>query len=612
MRTTMSAAGQKRSRSPSPSASQAAPVVEAVLAPPPSHPLNVEPLIGETLASLVGPSTFAAPPVLPPAASPTTPAHAAAPPPPDPPLSADQAAVLDLVRQGHNVFLTGVAGTGKSFLLKRIVREAVEKYGPDCVGVTASTGIAAYLIRGCTLHGWAGIGLGVDSETMLTAIIKKSPGALSRWQDARLLIIDEISMLSGELLDKLNAVAQNVRKNNKVFGGIPVLLCGDFAQLPPVAGGSWSREDIEAVPGADIGAELAKPTYARNPASFAFEAKCWGALVTHKCMLTTVHRQKEDKQFINLLSSLRLGRVPTNASSILSSGGALVSVGLSQGIKPTYVFPCNSQVDAMNKEELEKLAGDAVTYVAEDAMAKPEYDRYLFTLQDGCPAGKRIDLKIGAVVILLQNIDTSQGLVNGARGVVVDFAGHVAPGVQTGPLGAAIPAPFRIPLSHPTCPIVQFFDSAGQKGREIVIGPALFTLELGEEVMATRTQLPLRLAYAITVHKSQGQTLDRIRVECTGIFENGQLYTALSRAVSLDRLQTLSFKHVHVKAHPKVLAFYAGDFYKPGVNAVGGRPAPPAPAAPPVAQAPPPPGEDSWEDSAQFLSSALMMVGGGV
>ncbi|XP_062353528.1 ATP-dependent DNA helicase PIF1 [Cinclus cinclus] len=430
-------------------------------------------------------------------------------------LSAEQEAVLGAVRSGKSIFFTGsagegprrlssaprgkswpltscfsLAGTGKSFLLKRIVGSLP----PNITYATASTGVAACHIGGTTLHAFAGIGSGKAPLEQCIQLAER-PGVRQHWLACQHLIIDEISMVDGRFFDKLEAVARAVRKRDEPFGGIQLIICGDFLQLPPVC---KANEEIK----------------------FCFQAKSWRKCIHINMELTEVRRQS-DKTFVSLLSAIRLGRCTEEVTRQLMQTAAHKSER--DGILATRLCTHKDDVEITNERRLQQLPGEVHVFEALDS------DPMLVKLIDAqCPVGGRVELKLGAQVMLAKNLDVSQGLVNGARGVVVGFESE-----QKG-----------LPKVRFLCGVTQLI----KMEKWIIKGPS--------GVHLSRQQLPLKLAWAISIHKSQGMSLDCVEISLSRVFESGQAYVALSRARSLAGLRVLDFDPKVVRADPAVLQFY--------------------------------------------------------
>ncbi|XP_027538818.1 ATP-dependent DNA helicase PIF1 isoform X1 [Neopelma chrysocephalum] len=413
-------------------------------------------------------------------------------------LSAEQEAVLGAVRSGKSIFFTGCAGTGKSFLLKRIVGSLP----PNVTYATASTGVAACHIGGTTLHAFAALlssplpGIGSGKAPLEQCIqLAERPGVRQHWLACQHLIIDEISMVDGKFFDRLEAVARVVRKRDEPFGGIQLIICGDFLQLPPVC-------------------------KANEETKFCFQAKSWRKCIHINMELTEVRRQT-DKAFVSLLSAIRLGRCTEEVTRQLMQTATNRSER--DGILATRLCTHKDDVEITNERRLQQLSGELHVFEALDS------DPMLVKLIDAqCPVGGRVELKLGAQVMLAKNLDVSQGLVNGARGVVVGFESE-----QKG-----------LPKVRFLCGVTQVI----RKEKWVFKGPS--------GVHLSRQQLPLKLAWAISIHKSQGMSLDCVEISLSRVFESGQAYVALSRARSLAGLRVLDFDPKVVRADPSVLQFY--------------------------------------------------------
>ncbi|KAL1377699.1 hypothetical protein pipiens_016089 [Culex pipiens pipiens] len=415
-------------------------------------------------------------------------------------LNEQQKAVLEACKSGRSLFFTGSAGTGKSYLLRKII----STLPPDGTVATASTGVAACLIGGTTLHSFAGIGSG-EAALQRCYEMASRPASASIWRKCKRLVIDEISMVDGDYFEKIEAVARYVRKNDKPFGGIQLILCGDFFQLPPVV-----KQD-----------KLSRNAYSQNPdqeplVRFCFSTKAWKECVQYCYELTEVHRQK-DQSFVSILNSIRIGRVTTEIRDRLAAT-AKQNVNF-EGILATQLCSHTSHADTINQSKLNNLTGEEKTFHAIDS------DSHMTqTLDQQVQAPGKLTLKIGAQVMLLKNLNIAEGLVNGARGVVLNY-------VQ----------------GYPT---VQF------KKRQLLVKPEKWSIKTAGGLVVTRAQLPLKLAWAFSIHKSQGLTLDCVEMSLSKVFEAGQAYVALSRAQSLESLRVLDFDSKQVWASPQVLEFY--------------------------------------------------------
>ncbi|XP_067423968.1 ATP-dependent DNA helicase PIF1 isoform X2 [Emydura macquarii macquarii] len=352
-------------------------------------------------------------------------------------LSQEQSIVLSAVLSGKNIFITGSAGTGKSYLLKKIVGSLP----PKSTYATASTGVAACHIGGTTLHAFAGIGSGKAPLDQCIELAQRT-GVRQHWLSCQHLIIDEISMVEDKFFDKLEAVARAVRKRDDPFGGIQLIICGDFLQLPPVSKGNEETK-------------------------FCFQAKSWRKCIHMNMELTEVRRQA-DKSFISLLRAIRLGRCTDEVTRQLRQ--TVTNRIERDGILATRLCTHKDDVELTNEKRLQQLPGEMHSYEAVDS------DPMLVKAIDAqCPVGHCIELKPGAQVILTKNLDVSRGLVNGARGVVVEF--------ETDGNG--------LPRVRFLCGVTEVI----RLERWVFKGPA--------GIYLSRQQLPLKLAWAISIHKSQ-------------------------------------------------------------------------------------------------------------
>ena len=417
-------------------------------------------------------------------------------------LNAAQQRVFDLVIDDRkNVFLTGQGGVGKTYLIRKITTELKKrkiKYG-----VTASTGTAARLIRGSTLHSYTGIRKGEGSAEELYRLVQDSKNAMRNWKRTEVLVIDEISMISADLLDKLEYIARKVRQSQAVFGGIQVLLSGDFLQLPPVDG---------------------------NP---CYKAACWFKLVPwrQQIELRKIIRQT-DRHVQAALSQIRRGRVDENTRKLLQSRVNVV-VG-SQKIKPTRLLSLRNSVAMINSRELDKIRQELHVFKAEDTLSwqgasQKQLDMAQDRLDKVLQAPRVLSLKVGAQVMFIKN-EPSQGLVNGSRGVVIGY--------------------------EDDCPVVKFMNK-----KELTIEKHTWRTKLTFGAFATRKQFPLLLAWAVTIHKSQGATLDVVEVDLTNCFAAGQAYVALSRVKNFKHLcirvkNGSSINFDAIQANPEIRDYY--------------------------------------------------------
>jgi ATP-dependent DNA helicase PIF1 len=431
-------------------------------------------------------------------------------------MNPQQRAAFDAIVAGKSIFLTGPGGTGKSFLLQNLHEQF--KAGKKVLAVTAMTGCAAVLIGpfAKTLHSWAGIGLGRGEIEAIASSVATDKRKGPRWRKTSCLVIDEVSMMTPGLLQLLDAVGQKARKNPKPFGGLQVVFVGDFYQLPPV-----SRE---------------------GPSSFAFDSPLWNQIVQETHFLTEIVRQK-DPVFQQILNEARVGELTPESYEILESRKTME--WKRQEIKPTLLFTKNTDVTTINENQLRKLPGEEMVFVAKTYAPpgmKPDMAQMLADkLDKDAPYEVELRLKDRAQVMLLKqfyeekedakgnkSLAPIHGLVNGSRGVVTGFS-----------------------LSGN--PVVKFLN-----GRTVTVGPACWSSDETEDAVK-REQIPLRVAYALTIHKAQGASLDSALVDVgPSTFECGQAYVALSRVRNLDAVFIFEIAPKAFRAHPAVKAFYQG------------------------------------------------------
>lgn len=423
-------------------------------------------------------------------------------------MTPEQEKIISAAEAGYNLFFTGSAGVGKSFILRHLITVLQRLHGQDGVFVTGSTGVAATHIGGTTVHSFAGFGIATDINEAMKRVRKKigkSHPNMERWANCKVLIIDEISMISPEFFSLLDQVGKRVRKvPDKPFGGIQVIVTGDFLQLPPV------NKDSTA------------------SAGMLFDCKAWKDCMELSILLTKVHRQKNIDD-IELLQHVRLGSITDADDATLR---ARMNAKLTDnGILPTRVYTHNRDVQSENNLELAKLKGPSEKFGAHDSGS----DKFaLDSLKKSCLAPDVLELKIGAQVMLLKNLAPPL-LVNGSRGRVVGF--------------------YRELQADGTDKATQVrveFDN----GSSHLIGVDVWNVTKGYQVVATRKQIPLCLAWAITIHKCQGMTLDKMQVDISSCWEPGQAYVALSRCTALSGLSLLGYNRAKITSNPKVLEFY--------------------------------------------------------
>jgi len=466
-------------------------------------------------------------------------------------LSDEQRAVAKaVVDEGKSVFFTGSAGTGKSVLMRSIISQLRSKYKrePDRLAITASTGLAACVIEGTTLHSWAGIGLGKEPAPELVKKIKRNAKTKTKWLRTKVLIVDEISMVDGELFDKLEQIARALRNNGRPFGGIQLVVTGDFFQLPPVP----EKNQV---------------------AKFAFDAATWNTCIEHTILLTHVFRQK-DPEFANMLNEMRLGKL--TQPSINEFRKLARPLQFNDDVDATELFPTRGEVDGANNTRMQRLSGQAMTYAATDSGVSDLNVRNKILANFMAP--ENLTLKKGAQVMLIKNIDPQ--LVNGTLGKVLSFMDEATyatykddeetyrtayrEGMSDDEETKTAREKFnlaRFKNKEPGAvtrywPMVRFPLADGTT-RDMLCQPEEWKTESQQgEIVAKRVQVPLILAWALSIHKAQGQTLSRVKVDLGKVFERGQAYVALSRATSQAGLQVLRFDPKKVLVHPKVTSFY--------------------------------------------------------
>ena len=414
-------------------------------------------------------------------------------------LSIQQQKIVESYLNGDNVFISGGAGTGKSYLLNYLKKN----FSHLGLEITASTGIASINIGGSTIHSFAGIGLANHPIEQILANLKQTKFSKIRKRiiKTKTLAIDEISMISPELLEILDIVFREIRQSKKIFGGLQVLFFGDFLQLPPV---NKFNEKI----------------------SYCFNSKIWEDFNFKNFILTKAFRQS-DKDFIDILNNLRFGIVNLNDQKILESRVNIADQN--QSIKPTILTTHNDRVERINAKFMQNIANKEFEYKADFSGDLYKID----FLKKNCLAYQVLKLKIGAQVMMIKNTHQKEGVINGSLGIIRDFS------------------------PKKNYPIVEFANN-----KILTISPEEWNLEKFDhdtktiKIEALISQIPLILAWAITIHKSQGLTLDKISCDLSNVFSPGQSYVAISRVKTLSGLFIESINYNKIIADKNAVNFY--------------------------------------------------------
>ena len=406
---------------------------------------------------------------------------------------------LRIMKTGANVFLTGEPGAGKTYTINKYVaylRDSKIEHA-----ITASTGIAATHIGGMTIHSWSGIGIKESLNKYDLDKIATSEYICRRVRKTKVLIIDEISMLRAETLSMIDAVCREIKQNSEPFGGIQVILVGDFFQLPPIEKKNTEQKQTSFIE--------------EKQARFAYEANVWMHLSLMVCYISEQHRQ-DDNDFLDLLLAIRHNNFNEEHQDKIKSRY------VEKGNFPdniTKLFSHNLDVDKVNSEKLSRIEAESLKFDMKSTGSLP----LVMALKKGCLSPEILILKKGAVVMCTKN-NQKEHFVNGTLGTVVDFD----------------------PVSRN--PIIKT-----KNGRNILITPMDWAVEENGKIKAKITQIPLRLAWAMTVHKSQGMSMDAAVMDLSSVFEYGQGYVALSRVRRLDGLYLLGCNEHALKVHPQIL-----------------------------------------------------------
>jgi ATP-dependent DNA helicase PIF1 len=426
--------------------------------------------------------------------------------------------------QGKNIFITGPGGTGKTLLIKHIRQDAVRK-GFN-INVCALTGCAAILLdcKAKTLHSWASIGLGNGTIDQIIAKISRNRFAKANWKTTDILVVDEVSMMSQKLFELLDTIGKIIRRNTRPFGGIQLIFSGDFYQLPPVG----NKDEPETL-------------------KFCFESPLWSqtfALENH-IQLTKIFRQS-DPVYQKILNQIREGRLKRSSNELLLKN-VQRELPKDLTITPTKLYPTRNKVDNINTTEMTKLETDELEYkikyhidlqmTAKELLTRSSYTKEqiqteLIYLKGNLRCEEVVKLKIGAQVMCIVNIELDNGgmICNGSQGIVTK-------------------------ISELGLPIIRFKSFNDKSTYEMTMNYHIWPSENIPGIGVS--QIPLILAWALTIHKSQGATLDVAEVDAgSNIFECGQTYVALSRVKSLEGLYLSSFDASRIKINKRVQEFY--------------------------------------------------------
>ncbi|MFA4817619.1 MAG: AAA family ATPase [Parcubacteria group bacterium] len=401
----------------------------------------------------------------------------------------NQKTALEILKLGHNVFLTGAAGSGKTYLLNQFINYL--KNSGVSAAVTASTGIAATHMNGITIHSWSGLGIRDKITEKDLRKLSRNQRVQRRMEKTKVLIVDEISMLHAHQLDNVDKICRFLKDEPFIpFGGLQVVLCGDFFQLPPV---QKNRNE---------------------ETNFAYASRVWQEMNLKICYLEEQHRQKDDRM-LELLNDIRGAKVGEKTWEIILSRENKEIFGIDQ---PTKLFTHNVDVDGINNRELGKIKEKSLGY----AMRARGNKKLVEFLKQSCLAPEKLILKKGARVMFVKN-NFDEGYVNGTVGNVIGF------------------------FPENNFPIVRTL-----QGRKIIVSPAVWEVLEDDVALARIKQIPLRLAWAITVHKSQGMSLDAAEIDLGKSFKYGMGYVALSRVRKLSGIKLLGINEMALEVNEKI------------------------------------------------------------
>jgi ATP-dependent DNA helicase PIF1 len=433
-------------------------------------------------------------------------------------LSENQENAFKLFKEKQNVFITGPGGSGKTYLIKLFYDYAISNN--KNIQVCALTGCAAVLLncKATTIHSWSGIGLATGFSNNIIKKAVNNKYIKKRWKDTDILIIDEISMMSNKVFNILNEIAKQIRKNDKPFGGIQVILSGDFYQLPPVNKQFCNKEEFDI-----------------EQTQFCFESKYWKQVIDNVIELTYIFRQN-DNTLVKILNQIRVGKLTKSSYKKLLE--CVEKKDLNKEIKATILFPVKKNVTIINNHEFNKLKTEIKTFdikiefddtKIDNSVTSREKEFEATYLINNIMAEKQVNLRVGTQVMCIANIDNQNDditnpIVNGSQGVIIDFKNNL-------PL---------VKFNNNTERLINFHTWRSEKIDALSV-----------------SQIPLIYSWAITIHKAQGVSLDKAFIDIgSNIFECGQTYVALSRIKSFEGLYLKNIDLNKIKINKKVYNFY--------------------------------------------------------